>query len=169
MVREADGKKKKKKKRTPTPLPFPPWVGVWLVDEGAGWLADWLMNWVFFFLFSCNFTSQALIIIQFIIQSERLTTLLRILTDSPFNSPFDHPSPPPPLYPSPILPYLPEESGMDRWEEPAVSVPFCSAAFWSRERQTYIPPIPALNGLALSSLALSFKRGFSFPGAELHN
>lgn len=138
------------------------WWGSWLI----GWLADELS---FFFLFSCNFTSQALIIIQFIIQSERLTTLLRILTDSPFNSPFDHPSPPPPLYPSPILPYLPEESGMDRWEEPAVSVPFCSAAFWSRERQTYIPPIPALNGLSLSSLALSFKRGFSFPGAELHN
>lgn len=136
-----------------------------------GWWGSWLIGWwtEFFFLFSCNFTSQALIIIQFIIQSERLTTLLRILTDSPFNSPFDHPSPPPPLYPSPILPYLPEESGMDRWEEPAVSVPFCSAAFWSRERQTYIPPIPALNGLSLSSLALSFKRGFSFPGAELHN
>lgn len=162
-------KRRRKKNEHPHLYHFPPgWGFDWLMRE----LVDWLIGWwteFFFFLFSCNFTSQALIIIQFIIQSERLTTLLRILTDSPFNSPFDHPSPPPPLYPSPILPYLPEESGMDRWEEPAVSVPFCSAAFWSRERQTYIPPIPALNGLSLSSLALSFKRGFSFPGAELHN
>lgn len=59
------------------------------------------------------------------------------------------PTPPPLSLPfSQILPHLPEELGMDRWVEHTVSVRFCSAARWSRERQTYIPLMPVLNGLS---------------------
>lgn len=83
--------------------------------RGSDWLMRERVDWSMMSRDLCvTLLAGALIIIQFIIQSERLSTALRILTDSPFfNSPFE-PPPSLPFPPSPILPYLPEEPGMDR-------------------------------------------------------
>lgn len=79
------------------------------------------------------------------LQSSSLSSNQRHLPHAPYPGQFF-------LYcsPPPVLQCLPEETEMDRWAKSTVSVRFCSAARSSRERQTYIPLMPVLNGLSAS-------------------
>ena len=107
------------------------------------------------------FASRARIIILFIIQSERLTTPLSIINDSPFNSPFE----PPPSLCNPSTPPRGAGDGQMSGARCGCSVLLGCSPEWS-ETNLYSTSAGAEWTLCLP---LSFKRGFSLPGAELYN